>query len=223
MEDQVSIETDLGWLKTHLLLLFLVAGLTFGGVYGVEAIVSSHDSATASKFEAIAKDTAAQNAQIQASTQAQIASLTAQVQSLTQAVVARDAQLVKTKAIIPSLTPTQVASAIQPLLSKGTATADPTGAVLLSQEASQEVLGDLEELPVDRADIASLNAIVSNQTTEISSLQTALSSVKTSHQADKEANAKEVSALKASARKSKLKWFGLGFVTGLLAGHALGL
>lgn len=41
------------------------------------------------------------------------------------------------------------------------------------------------------------------------------------HKKDNDTNAAEVKALKADARKGKLKWFGIGFVTGLISGVAL--
>jgi hypothetical protein len=116
-----------------------------------------------------------------------------------------------------------VASTIQPLLSKGKATADASGNVLLDAPASQEVLANLEELPVDRKDIADLNLTVTDQgkeianlSTENGSLQTALTSEKASHKADNEANAKQITGLKADCRKSKLKWFFVGVVTGFV-------
>jgi hypothetical protein len=226
----MSITDDLNWLKTHVILLLIVGVLTFGGVYGVESLVAKHDAATAAKYESIAADAAKQNAQIQAQTQAQIAQLAsqnvqleAQISQLSQAISNRDAELIKQQAKVPTLTPVQVASSIQPFLSKGTATAQSTGEVLLDKTGSQEILVQLEELPVDRANMADLSTEISKQNIEIvnlstsnGSLQTALTSEKTSHTADNEANAKEVTKLKADARKSKLKWFGIGVVVGFI-------
>jgi hypothetical protein len=53
-------------------------------------------------------------------------------------------------------------------------------------------------------------------------LQTALTSEKASHKADVSADAKELTAVKVEARKSKLKWFGIGFVAGFIARHSVG-
>jgi hypothetical protein len=229
------ITDELNWLKTHLVLLVILVSLTFGGVYGVETLVAKHDASTASQYQAIATATAAQNAAIQAQTQQQIAllaaqnsQLEAQISQLSQAISNRDAELIKQQAKIPTLSPVQVASNIQPLLTKGTATVEPTG-ILLDTPASQDVLAQLEELPICKADEADLKAIETKQETEIAnlftsngSLQTALTSEKTSHKADVEANAKELTKVKADARKSKLKWFGFGYAAGFLSRKFIG-
>jgi hypothetical protein len=231
----MTVTDDLNWLKTHLVLLVILVSLTFGGVYGVETLVAKHDASTASQYQAIAAATAAQNATIQAQTQQQIAllaaqnsQLEAQISQLSQAISNRDAELIKQQAKIPALTPVQVASNIQPFLSKGIATVEPTG-ILLDTPASQEVLTQLEELPICKADEADLKAIETKQETEIAnlstsngSLQTALTSEKASHKADVEADATELVKVKADARKSKLKYLGIGYVAGFLSRKLVG-
>lgn len=230
----MTISQDFDWLKTHLILLAVVMTLSGGTIFGVESLISKHDAQVASHYEAIAADTAKQNAAIQAQTQQQIALLSAQnaqlaqqVASLSSAISARDAQLVKQQAQVKTLTPVQVASTIQPFLKQGTATVT-TGGILLDTPASQEVLAQLEELPIRKADISDLQTIVGNQRTQIGnlstengSLTTALNSEKASHKADNIANAKTITALKADARKSKLKWFGIGYVAGFTSGLVL--
>jgi hypothetical protein len=226
-----KIEYDLSWLKTHILLLGVVVLLVFASVFGIEYVVAKHDSATAAQYQAIAADTARQNAQIQAQTQAQIALLSqqnaqleAQIGQLAQAISNRDAKLISQQAQIPTLTPVQVAQAYQPFLSKGTATVPTTGSgVLLDTSGSQEVLAQLEELPVARLDILDLKGMVAKQGTEIEnqttlngSCQAAIQSEKSSHDADNKANAEVIVTLKAKSRLSKLKYLGIGVVIGFL-------
>jgi len=226
-----KIEYDLSWLKTHILLLGVVVLLVFASVFGIEYVVAKHDSATAAQYQAIAADTARQNAQIQAQTQAQIALLSqqnaqleAQIGQLAQAISNRDAKLISQQLQIPTLTPVQVAQAYQPFLSKGTATVPTTGSgVLLDTSGSQEVLAQLEELPVARLDILDLKGMVAKQGTEIQnqttlngSLETALKSEQASHVADANACKAELTTVKAQARKSKLKYLGIGVVIGFL-------
>jgi hypothetical protein len=231
----MTITDDLNWLKTHLVLLAILVSLTFGGVYGVEALVAKHDASTASQYQAIAAATAAQNATIQAQTQQQItllaaqnAQLQAQMAQLAQAISSRDAKLLAQQAKIPSMTPVQIAAEFPKYLTKGIATVEGSG-VLLDAPASQEILAQVEEVPVLKQDIIDLNSINAKQASEITNLNTsnnslitALDSEKASHSADNTANAKELISVKAQARKSKLKWFGIGFVAGFVGRHFTG-
>lgn len=217
-----TVSKDLAWLKTHIILLAIVVALIFGGVYGFESLVAKHDDATANKYSAIAADASKQNTLILAQVQLEVANLVAANQRLEnqnqQYVVAfanRQVQEVQISKQTASLTAVQVAVELQ-----GTANGD---SVNLTLPVAQNVLASVRLVPLLQADKKNLQdaytnevQIANNNEKLYTEEQKALVSEQGSHKADNEANAKQVAKIKADARKSKLKWLGIGILIGFI-------
>lgn len=218
----MTIAADLAWLKHHLILLAIVLGLTFGGIYLVESLVAKHDDAAAAKYSQIAADTAKQNQLFQLQVQTEIASLVAanqqlanQNQQLVASLANRQVQEVQIPKQTASLTAVQVAVELQ-----GTAKGDN---VTLTLPAAQNVLASVRLVPLLQVDKKNLQdaytnevQIANNNLTLYNKEHEALVSEQGSHEADKKANAKTISDLKTDCRKSKLKWLGIGVIIGFI-------
>jgi hypothetical protein len=225
-----KLESEWKWLTTHLLLLALVAGLVFAGVYGVESLVARHDAATATKYDALAKAQAVSNQQVQQSTQQQIsqlaqqnAALQTQVQALLQQNNQRNTTLVVQQKTDATLPPTALAQRWDSLLGTQNQISTTPSGFGVTPAAAVDTVTQLESVPVLTANNKNLQAAVDNQTTQIANDKTsladeakALDSEKTSHVADNKAGAADLASCKASARKSKTKWFFVGVVIGFV-------
>ncbi len=233
-----TLNHDLAWLRHHLILLALVGVLTFSGIYGIESLISRHDHEAALRMEALAQTLVQQNQLLQQQTKVQIDALTQQnvalqqeVGSLATAIVTRDAQLIQNQNKVPNLSPDQLsaewqkdirnAGSIKPTLPSG---------YLVDQTAAVATVQALESVPVLQQDIADLEKSNSNLQSELNNDAAVLTLEKKSHFSDNQTNTAlltakdaEIKDVKAQARKSKLKWFGIGFLLGLIGGHAAGL
>ena len=218
-----SVKSDWTWLKTHLILVGVLLASVVGAVYGVESIIGKHDSANAAKYAAIAAQADLHNQQYQAQVEAQIKTLIDNNQQLANQNATLAAALSKRATIevnipkqVGTLTATDVASQLG-----GTATGD---IVNLPLPQAQKALTDellLPQLQADKTDLQSQlkneTDIASNNFTLYSKAQYALDSEKDAHVKDNTANAAQIKSLKADARKGKLKWFVIGFVSGYVA------
>ena len=218
----VDVKNDWTWVKTHLVLLMMVALLSFGAVYGIESFISKHDAAEATKYSQIATTQNQQTAQVLAQVQTEVAALMAANQQLAnqnQQLVTSLSKRQTTEVQIPkqtaSLTAAQVAIELQ-----GTANGDN---VTLALPVAQNVLANVKLVPLLQQDKTDLQSAYNNQV-QVSANNLALYndehlalvSEQKAHQADNTANAATIKKLKADARKGKLKWFFIGFVSGFI-------
>lgn len=226
------------WFTQHIILLAIIALLIFGGVYGVESIISNHDAARAAQDSAIlAQQTAttkalqqqlqsdeAQWSQVQLQLVAQNAALTKEIDSRNQQI----AQLVKTDA---TLSAEQAASKISIDLQAepGEVTASGNN-VSLDLPSARRVTSSLDELPVVQANLTDTQKQLTNETTVATNAQADAAQEKqviasqTAQLADADKTCKaQIASVKADARKGKIKSFLLGAATVLmaLAGHAI--
>lgn len=223
-----TIKNDLSWLKMHLILLAIVVILVFAGIFGVESLIARHDDAAAAKYSQIAADTAKQNAAILAQVQAANTALlntnqqlASQNQQFASALATRQIQEVQIPKQTASLTAMQIAVELQ-----GTANGDN---VSLTLPVAQNVLASVRLVPLLQKDKTDLQSAFDNQVQIANNNEKlfenerqALVSEQGSHKADNEANAKQITKLKADARKSKLKWFGIGVIVGFIGRGFLG-
>jgi len=196
----VAIQLD----RKHLLAYGLAILLSLGLVYSIESRVADRAEAKASAAEARAELIQQQNTQFQASVQKQLDALTAANVSLQSALISQ-------KKIDAQLPPAQLGNRLADLSGvKQTEVAlQPTGNFELTSNAVLQAALKLEEVPV--------------LTTELANETKALDLEKQAHLSDLSAdNAALVSckadltATKAKARRSKLKWFGAGVVVGFI-------
>lgn len=217
------IEKDWTWLTAHLVLVGVLALVVVGSIYGVESLIAKHDSENAARYAAIAAQANQQNQLFQTQVQAEIKTLVDANQQLANQNAQLATALTKRQAIevnipkqVGTLTATQTATQLG-----GTANGD---IVSLPLPQAQIALADVLLVPQLQADKTDLQGQLKNETQIATNNEklyndevTALGLEHTAHLADNKANAEQIVSLKADARKGKLKWFGIGFVTGYLA------
>lgn len=225
----MNLSADWTWLKNHLILLLIVAGLVIGSVYGIESVISAHDHEAAIRMETLAQTLVQQNQAVQLQMKAQIDTLTQQnialqqeVSSLATAIATRDAKLKMVQAQVPQLSPDQLSLEWQKSVKTGTVKPE-TGGYLVDQPAAVATLQILEALPVLTQDVADLQKSNSNLNVQLVNETAIYEAEKKSHGSDNDANKAVIAAkdaeikdVKAQCRKSKLKWFGAGVVVGFI-------
>lgn len=224
----MNLASDIGWLKHHVLLLVVVVGLAFAGLYGVESVIAKHDNQQAIALKAIADFQAEQNKQFQATVTKQLDQLAADNKLLREENTALTTALITRKKVedeIPkknaNLTTEQAAFEI----AKDThGKATPNGSdVVLDTPTAQTVVSQLELVPLLRQDKADLTLQNGNLEQVVQNGEKALGLEKEAHKSDNMVSAAviaakdaEIKSVKASARKGKMKWFGIGVVVGFV-------
>lgn len=193
----MNLTTDISWVKAHLVLLALTVAIAFASVYGVESLVAKHDAANDAKWSSLLSDVKASNAQA-------IANLTAQNNALLQQISTRNKQLVVVQTQDKQLPAPQIAQKLG-------GTAPDATTVALPLDTARTITAELESIPVLQANVAAETTIATDDTKEIADLQTQL-------QVSDKACQAQITDIKAKARKSKLKWFAAGFISGVTLG-----
>ncbi|SRR6266550_2496688 len=233
-----TIKADLTYLKTHLTLLVAVVVLAGGVVYGSESLIASHDSQREAKDSQVLALVMAQTADLktrmvqdeQAATvrDAQYAAIIAQ---LSGTIAKQTAQLQKQKQVNATLTATQTAEAIskktQALPGEVTVQSDN---ILLTLPIAKQINNDLDTLDTLtlQADEMTQQLIAQKGLTDDAMLDAMNAKKVIVSQAEQITQAEKVckdqiAVVKAQARKSKLKWFGVGYVLGLVTARFIGI
>lgn len=199
----MNLTDDLNWLKTHLILLAIVAGSIYGGIYLVESKIADHDKQMATIYQV-------QNQQFQAQIKEEIDALKEQNTQLSQALATRQVVEVKLPTQNGSLTATQAAQEISKSTKANPGQVVSQGdTVVLDLPTARDLTTMAQLVPLLQADKADLTKQLSNETKIYNDEVSA-------HQKDNQTNAVALTACKADARKGKLKWFGIGYVAGFL-------
>ena len=230
-----SLSASESWLKVHerLIIVVLALGLIGWGTDKVFDLEANRDKQAASiaqqtlaaqqvKDAALSQVVAASTAQYQSL----VTSLTQQNSQLITSVQARNSTLAVQQTADKALTPSDLSARWESL------TKSPTGSIVdngqtvtVTPDVALETVMQLEQVPVLTAnfddgkivlqntkdELTSANTVIANQKTEITGLNTQLTDQKT-------ADAKELAAVKAIARKSKIKTFFYGFAAGFVSG-----
>lgn len=232
-----TLAHDLAWLRHHLILLALVVVLVFGSVYGILGVIAKHDHENTLEKQALAQTLVQQNQQFQQQTQAQINSLVQQNTALQQqvgvlatAIATRDSQLRTQQAQVPQLTPDQLSVEWQKDVKNAGSIKPSPGGYLVDQMAAVASVQLLEENPVLHKDLDDLKNIKASLQSELNNDAAVLIMEKKSHLSDNQTNTAiitakdaEIKDVKAQCRKSKLKWFSIGYVAGLISRHVFGI
>lgn len=229
------------WLQRHERIV-IVALVLLAGAWGF----TKYADISASKAEARAtvaeqalqsqKETDAKNdattASVLAQYQSMVTALSAQNASLAAAAAQRQATVVKNQATDATLALPVLANRLVTLgnVPDGQVSSDPSH-VILTQSGAVAVTQTLETIPALQGDLrdtqahvvaanAALdkaNEVMADQSTQIAGLKLTITD-------EEKACTAQVASVKAEARKSKIKWFKIGFLTGfvsgLYAGHA---
>jgi|SRR6266576_76830 len=233
-----TIKADLTYLKTHLTLLVAVVVLAGGVVYGSESLIASHDSQREAKDSKVLALVMAQTADLktrmvqdeQAATvrDAQYAAIIAQ---LSGTIAKQTAQLQKQKQVNATLTAVQTAEAIsqktQAQPGEVQAQAD---SVVLSLPVARTINSNLDELVTIKTQLNETENqfALQKKLTDDAMLDAENAKNVIVSQADQMVQAEKVckdqiAVVKAQARKSKLKWFGVGYVLGLVTARFIGI
>lgn len=231
----MSLTGDYTWVKTHLILVGITAGLVFGGVEGTLSLIDKHDAKIAAQYQILADQEIAQNKTLQSMIQAQQTQLDADRQALedlnsklAQALTQRAISETNLPKVNAKLDVTQTADKIA-AATNGSAT--PSGSsIILDLPTAQTILTDIQLVPLLQQDKKDLESQFQQETQVADDLSKQIVLEKQSHDGDVkalkaqiDADTKTISQLKADNRKSKLKWFGIGYVAGLLTRTVLGI
>jgi uncharacterized protein YlxW (UPF0749 family) len=252
-----KLKQDWSWLKTHIILLALMAALIFAGVWGIESRIEKVRAADDARLQnQVVTDKAQvtqvqqQIAQVQAAADADraasaqiIATMTAQNAALSKAITARDQQTQTQQAsdmhaTIPILAPRL--EALVPNVNPQDIVVSPDQkSVSVGTDTAQKVTAQLELVPQLQQDLSDTKQQVTNDTAQIASLQTfnqaltaevttdgKLNTLQTQELADSaKACTAQVNLEKAKNKKSFLRgflWGGItGFVGGVILGHGI--
>ena len=241
MADTPAVSTivkDLAYLKTHMALLAVVVVLAGGAVYGVETLISKHDVAQEAHDQQLLtlvtaqtndlKTRMAQDEQQASVRDAQYSQIIAQLSGTINKQNLALQQQIKVNA---SLTAEQTAEAIASKIKAdpGQVIAQGDGvnltlpiarvinsdldrlsiALFQLDETKQQFQAQLELTNDAKTDAENAKNIISSQSAQLS-------------QADKFCK-DEIATIKAQNRKSKMRWFGIGFISGLISAHFMGI
>jgi len=200
-----------------------------------QALVVANQSYAEAKAQSARNDAA--EAQVAQQYQAMISALTAQNASLAAAAAARGTALAQEQNKNKTLPLPELAKKWQTLenLQDSDLTASAAG-ITVSPTGAVTTVNALESVPVLTADLKDETQVAQNLQTELdkavqlAAAQSAQVSSLISQgvaadkllAATKDADTKELASVKASARKSKIRWFKIGFITGLVSGIYLG-
>jgi hypothetical protein len=226
------------FLKAHenLLKILLVGAVLYAGIYRVDVLIQHHDSAAADVALANEKQATlvAQAAQLSAEEAADKYKATAEAAQAANAALAA-----KNKSLSQSLA-TQQAKDLgmdlpqlaqrwtQLVPSAGLSVSKNSDSLEIVDKGAHDTVAMLEQVPVLQQQLADTNKELVNETALAGSANTAFQSCETAGaalqkelDAVKVADAAELKAEKAKARKSKLKWFLGGFVAGFISRQLL--
>lgn len=229
-----TISNDLSWLKHHIVLLVIVIVLVGASVYGIESIIARHDAVSSAKADIVLQQQTAQtnllatklqqDEQLSAQQNAQLMAMNAQLSSY---ITQRDkaaAIIVQKDATLSALEAAQKIT-VQTKAQPGEVVVQ-GDTVQMDLSVSRTVVANQDQLPVVQADLTDAKTEIRQGETVIENLQTVvldgrntIDSMKTQAvDADRACKA-EVATVKAQARKSKLKWFLTGLITGIIGGR----
>lgn len=220
---------EVNWLKHHLILLGVIALLVFGGVYGIESLLSSRDAANNARFEEILKATQQQVTILQTKLderemvwQQQNQEQQVLIQKLGAGIVQRNQA---TQESIKRNATLSAAEAAQKLTQQTSANPGEilpgADAVTLSLPVTRNVISSLDLLPTVQANLADTEQKFLAQQTIATNLQDNLNTEKELIAALRKnitdadnACKSEIAVIKSNARKSNLKWAAGGAVFG---------
>jgi hypothetical protein len=224
------------WFQAHerLLIVFMILAV---GTFGIQRLfdhAATVDSAKSATEQAVLIQQVNTNTQLASQTatqvqqyQAMVTQLVQQNASLIAAIASDNSNLAKQQATDKTLTPTQLTQRWSVLVPNVTPTVTPNGVSVTTQEA-QATVSMLENVPVLQQNLKDETAIADNTAKELND-----SNVVNADQAKQitglnaqivdadKASKAEVKAVKAEARKSKLRYFFAGVIAGFVGRGAI--
>lgn len=213
-----TLESKAGiWITAHHLLLYVLLGLALlGGVYlfvSKRADIAEAKAQAAETALAIEKDHSTQLANLYAVNQAQRdKDNTTFMQTISQLKAQTQVQIVHDKALpAPDL-----GHRIETItgFKQGTIALDPSQNLIVPLPLAVDIVVRLDQGLADAQTVTQQAGIITNQAATIKDQTAIIAEDKTVLAAQIKTDGLELSSCKASARKGKLKWFGIGYATG---------
>lgn len=226
------------FLKAHekLILSLLAALLVWGVLSRVLTYLASHDQTTATASQQALQaqlEANKEQSDSQKATLAQYLSLAQQLMAsntaLANAQTQRNTVVLKQQAVDKTLQPADLAARWTSLMKVAPSTVSPTAqGYSVGPDTATETVVQLEAIPSLQADLSNEKQINVNNDQMISGLMTVkdnltnqVSGLNKTVQDESKSCADQITLVKAQARKSKLHWFEIGFVTGFVSSVAL--
>lgn len=225
-------ETYLKWIESHeRLLLVAVAGVVLWlGIGRVDSLIARHDNANLQQAQVVAQAQADKTAAIAAQVAEQAAqyqALAAKVQqqndALMQANIALSTALAKQQRTDASLPPTELVARLNSLVPKASASIT-NGQTTMPQSGTVAVVQELEGVPVlrtqlgnERTQLENAQSLVVAEGQQVATLNTEIGSLRLQITADAKACNEQIATVKDMARKSKRRWFWLGYAAGFIS------
>ena len=217
-----SIEKKAGvFLTTHHIILYLALAVAIGvGIYFIESKYAALQEARAQAAEqalAIEKDHSAQLTAQYAADETkrqqellQIYNTIAQIKSQTKVQIVHD----------QAAPAPEVGHRIETItgFQQGTITLTPTDDLIVPLPVAHDIVALLDQGDSDAKVVKQQQTVIDTQTATITQQTAIIAEDKKVLATTIVADAKELSAAKASARTGKLKWFGIGYVSGFVSG-----
>lgn len=194
----------------------------------VDTLIANHDNANlqqakvvavaqADKTQALATQAAQQAAQFQAETQ-RVAQQNAALEQANATLVAALTKQQKTDAV---MTTPEIAQRWTQLVPAATVSSAPTGGVTLTDAGAHATVNELEKVPVLTAQLVDAQQETKNEqgllslsTGQVTTLNAEVGSLKLQLVDNDKVCKADIATVKAEARRSKRRWFAIGFVAG---------
>jgi hypothetical protein len=218
--------------KHHIILYAVAIVFALGLTYAIESKVADKADAQYQKQKALSDEKDASNAQFQKQVADQLAQMKSEsdqqklLNAQSQATIASlKQQLQDQKGKDATLPPNDLAARIQ-TLAPGGAVIVVTNGYQMDQPEAVAVAQALENIPILNQELSLDQMVISRDDIIIANGEKSLDTEKAAHAgdvatltADKDTLNKQITSLKDDARKSKLKWFLAGVVTGFTLGR----
>ena len=225
-------ETYLKWIESHeRLLLVAVAGVVLWfGIGRVDSLIARHDNANLQQAQVVAQVQQEKTAALAK----QVAEQAAQYQALADKVQVQNAALVQANTELAtalakqqrtdaSLPPTELVNRWSTLVPQAKPTVTPSGVALDTPSAVATVQA-LEAVPVLTAQVSNTQkeldnaqSLVTAEGQQVTTLNTEVGSLRTQLGDNQAVCQAQIAVVRAEARKSKRRWFLVGFVTGFVS------
>ena len=233
-----TLSTDFNWLKSHLILLIVIAALIAGSVYGIESLIAKHDAQRVQQDQQVLmavtnqtndlKARMMQDEQQEATRDAQYNQTIAQLSAIISNQSTQLQKQIKTNA---TLTAVQTAAALTTKTKSQPGEITATGDnVTLDLSAARTVNSDIDTLATTQSQLIETKKQLDAQTSltidanlDVTNAENVIASQQNQINIGNKTCQDQVSLLKVQARKSKIKWFFAGLITGFGLAHPLGI
>jgi hypothetical protein len=225
----ITLESISGYIKTHeRLALFVFASIALWFAIGkIDTLLANHDHANLQQAQVVAQVQQEKNEAIAK----QMAQHDAEIEALNAKLEARDAQLTqiqaqlvtaltKQQAVDKTMTPTELIQRWNTLVPEAGAAVTPNGVTLPSEGARATVI-ELEKAPILQQQLDAKDEQLSNAQTllkaegqQVSDRDVLIVGLQAKSVDDAKVCETRIAVVKADARRSKRKWFIVGFVAG---------